>query len=123
MMSAARTIGILFLALAAGCAGTLESAPDVPDLTARLRDTPVIGVFTKLALRNEAEDLLQQFRGHHRGGQGTSVDFLRQRYSMLVLKVLALVQDGDPALARSISGSREAFWAILADPEKFDSAI
>jgi hypothetical protein len=40
---------------------------------------------------------------------------------MLVLKVLSLVQDGDPSLARTISGSREAIWAILADPEKFNS--
>ena len=42
---------------------------------------------------------------------------------MLVLKVLALVQDSDPPLARTISGSREAIWGILADPEKFKSAI
>ena len=123
MMPAARAIGWLSFVLAAGCAGIPASSPDVPDLRARLRDTPVVGVFTKLALRNEAEDLLQQFRGHYRGGQGTSIDFLRQRYNILVLKVLALVQDGDPALARAISGAREAFWGILADPEKFDSAI
>jgi hypothetical protein len=38
---------------------------------------------------------------------------------MLVLKVLALLQDGDPSLARTISGSREAIWNILADPEQF----
>jgi hypothetical protein len=41
---------------------------------------------------------------------------------MLVLKVLALVQDSDPSLARTISGSREAIWDILADPEKFKAA-
>jgi len=42
---------------------------------------------------------------------------------MLVLKVLSLVQDKDPSLARTISGSREAIWGILADPEKFHAAI
>jgi len=40
---------------------------------------------------------------------------------MLVLKVLSLVQDDDPSLARTISGSREAIWGILADREKFNS--
>jgi hypothetical protein len=40
---------------------------------------------------------------------------------MLVVKVLSVVQDGDPSLARTISGSREAIWDILADPEKFNS--
>jgi len=99
----------------------LEPPLDVAALKARLRDTNAIGVFTKLALKNQVDDLLQQFRAHHQNGQKTSVASLRQPYDMLVLKVLALVQDSDPSLARTISGSREAIWGILADPEKFNS--
>ena len=41
---------------------------------------------------------------------------------MLVLKVLSIVQDGDPSLGVTIARSREAIWDILADPEKFNSA-
>jgi hypothetical protein len=89
---------------------------DVAGLTARLRDTDAIGVFTKLALKNQMDDLLEQFRAHYQNGQKTSVASLRQPYDMLVLKVLSLVQDGDPSLARTISGSREAI-GILADRE------
>jgi hypothetical protein len=99
----------------------LEPPLDVAALKARLRDTDAIGVLTKLALKNQVDDLLKQFRAYHLGGQKTSVDALRQPYDMLVLKVLALVQDSDPSLARTISGSREAIWGILADPEKFNS--
>ena len=99
-----------------------EPALDVAGLTARLRDTSGIGVFTKLALKNQVDDLLKQFRTHYQSGQKTSVANLRQPYDMLVLKVLALVQDSDPSLARTISGSREAIWGILADPDKFHSA-
>jgi hypothetical protein len=98
-----------------------ESTLDVAGLTARLRDTKAIGVFTKLALKNQVDDLLKQFRAHYQSGQKTGVASLRPPYDMLVLKVLALVQDGDPSLARTISGSREAIWGILADPEKFNS--
>ena len=99
----------------------LEPPLDVAALKARLRDTNAIGVFTKLALKNQVDDLLQQFRAHYLSGQKTSVAALRQPYDMLVLKVLALIQDSDPSLARTISGSREAIWGILADPEKFNS--
>ena len=99
-----------------------EPPLDVAALKARLRDTPAIGVFTKLALKNQVDDLLSQFRAHYLSGQKTNVAALRQPYDMLVLKVLALIQDGDPSLARTISGSREAIWGILADPEKFNSA-
>jgi hypothetical protein len=98
-----------------------EPPLDVTALKARLRDTNAIGVFTKLALKNQVDDLLQQFRAHYRSGQKTSVAALRQPYDMLVLKVLALLQDSDPSLARTISGSREAIWGILADPDKFNA--
>jgi hypothetical protein len=102
-------------------ARTLEPPLDVAALKVRLRDTHAIGVFTKVALKNQMDDLLQRFRAHYQGGEKTSVDSLRQPYDMLVLKVLSVVQDGDPSLARTISGSREAIWSILADREKFNS--
>lgn len=98
-----------------------EPTLDVASLTARLRDTKAIGVFTKLALKNQVDDLLKQFQAFHQGGQKTGVASLRQPYDMLVVKVLSVVQDGDPSLARTILGSREAIWDILADPEKFNS--
>ena len=100
-----------------------EPSLDVAGLTTRLRDTDAIGVFTKLALKNQVDDLLEQFRSHHDDGQKTGVASLRQPYDMLVLKVLSLVQDKDPSLAHTISGSREAIWGILADPKKFHAAI
>ena len=99
----------------------LEPPLDVEALKTRLRDTHAIGVFTKLALKNQMDDLMSQFQAHHQSGRKTGVATLRQPYDMLVLKVLSLVQDGDPSLARTIAGSREAIWAILADPAKFNS--
>jgi hypothetical protein len=99
-----------------------EPALDVAALKTRLRDTSAIGLFTKLALKNQVDDLMQQFRAHYLSTPNTSVAALRQPYDMLVLKVLALIQDSDPSLAKSISGSREAIWGILADPVKFSAA-
>ena len=102
-------------------APTAQAEPplDVAALKMRLKDTRAIGVLTKLVLKNQVDDLLKQFRAHYQGGTKGSVAPLRETYDLLVLKVLALVQDGDPPLARTISGSREAIWRILADPDKF----
>lgn len=119
---AARAVAILLVAMAAGCTAGGKPPLDVPALKARLGATPVIGQFTRLALRNEADDLVQRLRAHHRDGGKADVALLRQSYNMLVLKALALLQDGDPPLARTISDSREAIWGMLADPEKFNSA-
>jgi hypothetical protein len=96
---------------------------DLKSLEQRLRDTPAIGVFTKLALKNQVDDLLEQFRTHYHGRQPPAVTELRQPYERLLLKVLSLLQDADPALARDIVASREAIWSILSDRNKFNSLI
>jgi hypothetical protein len=95
---------------------------DVAALKARLRSTKAIGVVTKLALQNQMNDLLDQFRAHHQSGQTSGVGALREPFDALVRKVVSVLHDGDPSLASEISASREAIWDILADPEKFDAA-
>ena len=92
---------------------------NLADLEQRLRETRAIGVFTKLSLKNQVDDLLNAFRELYRGPDKHPSAELRQRYDLLLLKVLTLLQDGDPPLASAISSSREAIWSILADPDKF----
>jgi hypothetical protein len=100
------------------------SAPplDLAALEARLRDTKAIGVFTKLSLKNQVDDLLDKFRAYYKRQAQTTLAELRRPYDMLLLKVLSLLQDSDPPLARDIVASREAIWGILADPQKFNEA-
>jgi hypothetical protein len=78
-----------------------------------------IGLFTKIALKNQVDDLLNQFRAYYQGSVKTTLAQLRQRYDLLLLKVLSLLQDSDQALATAIGASREALWGILADRQKF----
>jgi hypothetical protein len=145
-MRTRQLFGSLILFLAAGCAWVertppqavtvepakppVSPAPAAPapkkapalDLTAlktRLKETPAIGVFTKIALKDQVDDLLDQFRAHYQGRTRTTLAELRPPYDRLLLKVLSLLQDGDPELARAILASREAIWGILADPVKF----
>jgi hypothetical protein len=92
---------------------------NLTDLEQRLRETRAIGVFSKLSLKNQVDDLLNAFRALYRGPNKHPTVELRQRYDQLLLKVLTLLQDGDPPLAAAISSSREAIWSILADPDKF----
>jgi len=92
---------------------------DLTSLEQRLKDTRAIGVFTKLSLKNQVDDLLSQFRAFHNRKSSISLSDLRQRYDLLLLKVSSLLQDGDPPLASAISSSREAIWGILSDPQKF----
>ena len=92
---------------------------DLKSLEKRLKDTNAIGVFTKLTLKNQVDALLEKFRGYYQGRIKTTLDQLRQPYDQLLMKVLSLLQDTDPPLARDIVQSREAIWGILTDPKKF----
>ena len=92
---------------------------DLVSLEQRLRDTKAIGLFTKISLKNQVDDLLTQFRTFHEGRAGAVLTELRERYNLLLLKVLSLLQGSDPMLAQDIAGSREAIWGVLADPVKF----
>jgi len=95
---------------------------DLAALEVRLRETKAIGVMTKLSLKNQVDDLLDKFRAYYKRQAKTTLAELRRPYDMLLLKVLSLLQDSDPPLARDIVASREAIWGILANPEKFNEA-
>jgi hypothetical protein len=98
-------------------------APPSLDLVAleqRLRDTHAVGLFTKLSLKNQVDDLLAQVRSYYRGNKPPPPAELRPRFDGLLLKVLSVVQDGDASLATQIWSSREAIWGVLADPAKFE---
>jgi hypothetical protein len=106
----------------APAATTTPVAPPALDLAAlkeQLKETKAIGVFTKITLKNQVDDLLQQFRDYYQGKAKITMAQLRRSYDLLLMKVLSLLQDADQKLAAAIVSSREAIWALLADPKKF----
>ncbi|HEV8256698.1 MAG TPA: hypothetical protein VGR42_06955 [Casimicrobiaceae bacterium] len=92
---------------------------DLTSLEKQLKDTQAIGVLAKIALRNQVDDLVSQFRSFHKGKLKTTLAELRRPYDLLILKVVFLLQDNDPSLAAVVGASREAIWGILSDPAKF----
>jgi hypothetical protein len=88
-------------------------------LTQQLKDTKAIGIFTKIALKNQVDDLLDDFRKHYQGNATLAMADLRRSFDLLMMKVLSLLQDEDQRLASAIVSSREAIWGMLADPKKF----
>lgn len=92
---------------------------DLKSLEQQLKDTKAIGVMTKLSIKNQVDDLLDQFRAYYQGKLNSPLAELRRSYDLLVMKVLTLLQDGDQALAKALASSREAIWGILSDREKF----
>ena len=92
---------------------------DLKGLEQRLKSTKAIGIFTKLALKNQVDDLLAKFRAFHDGRQPPTLADLRPNYELLIMKVQSLIQKDDPELADDVTRSREAIWGVLADKNKF----
>jgi hypothetical protein len=99
-------------------AGTL----DFSSLVARLRNTKAISLLTKVAVKNESDDLLAEFRAYHKQHGVATLADLRRSYDLLFHKLYSLLQDADPPLARDIDRSRAAIWELLADPRKFSAS-
>ena len=53
---------------------------DVQSLERQLKDTKAIGVFTKMALKNRVDDLLEQLGEYHRGKAKRTLKDLRRAY-------------------------------------------
>jgi hypothetical protein len=104
--------------------GLVEAPPQAPAgldlerLEQRLRGSRSLGVFTKLALKNDIDDLVEDAGAFHRKGSG-QLSALRERFDLLVMKVMSLLQDDEPELADEIARSREGLWQLLADPAEY----
>ena len=100
---------------------TPAAAPalDLNTLKEQLKETKAIGFFTKITLKNQVDDLLDQFREYYQGKAKLTMTDLRRSYDLLIMKVLSLLQDVDQKLASAIVSSREAIWGLLADPKTF----
>ena len=92
---------------------------DLSALKERLKQTKAIGIFTKISLKNQVDDLMEQFSEYYQGKARLTMTDLRRSYNLLMMKVLSLLQDSDQTLASAIVSSREAIWGLLADPKTF----
>jgi hypothetical protein len=91
---------------------------DLRTLEQRLKDTNAIGLLTKLSLKNQVDDLVGRFKAFHDGQRPPTINELRPAYELLLMKVLALLQDHDTKLANDINASRDAIWGVLTDRQK-----
>jgi hypothetical protein len=90
-------------------------ALDLETLTERLKQTDAIGLFTKLAIRNDVMDLADTIKKYRKKSLLTAkLDLLRSRFEGLFLKIVALLEK-DPGLSRDIYLARETIWKSLLE--------
>ena len=94
---------------------------DLNALVSRISQSKALGLFTKLSLKHDIDGLLENVRKYHDGSGDGSLEQLRERYDVLVHKLMILLQEKDGELVQSIDDGRDKLWAILSDHEKFAS--
>jgi type IV secretory pathway VirB10-like protein len=95
-----------------------QPAISLEELGQRIKETPAIGAFSKLSLKNDLDDLVDGLRSYHAHKQG-DLENLHQRYEALVLKLMTLLEKDEPELALALGRSRERIWTRLVDPAEF----
>lgn len=103
-----------------------KSAPpaaimDLDGLETRLRKTKAIGLFTKLELKSQVNELLDDVESYHEAKSSLSLGQLEEHFNLLVMKLLVLLENEDPNLHREIAQARPVLWTTLADPVQFST--
>jgi len=88
---------------------------DIESLKSRLKETDAIGVFTKLAIRSDILDLVDEINRHRKKNRlASKIAEMRASFDGLLLKMVALLER-DPALSRDLYVSRESIWKSLLE--------
>jgi hypothetical protein len=82
----------------------------------RLKDTPAIGPVAKLRLKSVIEDLVNDLAAFHAGRATETLDELHARYRDLVLRIVALLEQGDASLAHDLTASSDHLGAGARSP-------
>jgi len=91
---------------------------DPGTLAERLRQTNAIGFFTKLQLKGDIENLVKEVDDHYAGKNNATLMQLHERFQLLFHKIVTLVQNKDPQLAKDITSARQSLWEWVSDPNK-----
>lgn len=81
--------------------------------------TKSIGIFSKLALKGDAEKLWRDLGQFHDGVDGVKIDEINEGYQLVVHKLELAIRKRDPELAQSIAEFRKPLWQRLSDPDSF----
>ena len=88
---------------------------DMEVLTARLKKTKAIGLFTKLAIRNDVSDLMNDVKRYRKKSMlDSKIEEVRESFEGLLMKIIALLDD-DPELSRDMYVGRESIWKSLLE--------
>ncbi|MDQ6983016.1 MAG: hypothetical protein Q9M08_08465 [Mariprofundus sp.] len=85
------------------------------ELKERLKNTDAIGFFTKLAIRNDIVDLMDNIKKYRKQLMlKDKMTEIRASFDGLLLKIIALLEE-DPNLSRDLYVGRESIWESLLE--------
>ena len=91
---------------------------ELESLERRIRESSSLGLFDKLSIKSEVDELIHAISNYHQGKRDVTLNALRVRFEELLSRVTKLLKN-DVALRRDLASSREALWKMLLDPVRF----
>ena len=113
-------VGLAGLVAVSHAALSLEDDKrELDRLVDQVTKTKSIGIFSKLALKGDAEKLWRDLGKFHKGVEGVKISELDERYNLIVHKLELSIRKRDTVLAQAIADFREPLWQRLKNPDSF----
>jgi len=113
-------VGLAALVAVSHAALSLEDDKrELDRLVDQVTKTKSIGIFSKLALKGDAEKLWRDLGKFHKGVDGVKISELDERYNLIVHKLELSIRKRDTVLAQAIADFREPLWQRLKNPDSF----
>jgi len=89
------------------------------ELIERVKKTRSLGGLTKLSLKKDYDQLIDMTHAYHEGVEDISMEQLRERYDVMYHRLKTLLQNKDEEFVRFLHESKDPFWLMLSNEEKF----
>ena len=102
-----------------GCPPVEEEIVDLKLLADMLAKTKAVGLFTKLSLKKDINNVLKRLNQFHDGKSNFTLEQLEEQYNLLLMKIAIHLQDNDLALHRHLCNAWLVIWEDLRDFDRF----
>ncbi len=91
----------------------LRGSVNLVQLEDLLNESPGIGFWTKLLLKDKLAEILWGVDRHHEGSGKYGIETLKARFFSLADETATKLKSSDPSLSNTIASSRDDIWEAL----------
>ncbi len=103
----------------AHCPSVEDEIVDLEMLGEALRGSTAVGLFEKVKLKRNIDELLTRLESWHDGKRSYTLDQLEEQYNVLLMRIASHIQHKDQVLHQQLCNAWLQIWLDLEDSGRF----